>query len=168
MRREKNARLASLIHQAKNRVWITNAYFSPSRTFLKSLTRAVTRGVSVQIMVPGKSDIAFFPALTSTYYADLLKAGVHIHEFKGKILHEKSMLIDQMAIVGSTNLNYRSFFHDLELDVLLNNPDTIKKLERRFIDDLSQCDEITAPRLRRYPLFFRMIGWFSWLFRYWL
>lgn len=168
MRSEKNARLISLIHQAKTRVWITNAYFSPSHAFLKSLAHAVTRGISVQIMVPAKSDIPFFPALASTYYADLLKAGVHIHEYQEKILHEKSMLIDQTAIIGSTNLNYRSFFHDLELDVLLNKPETIKKLEQRFIDDLQHSNEITAPRLQRYPLFLRILGWFSRFFRYWL
>lgn len=168
MRAEKNARLVSLVHQARSRVWVTNAYFSPSHAFLKALVHAVTRGVSVQIIVPEKSDIPFFPALSSTYYADLLKGGVRIHEYKGNILHEKSMLVDHTAIVGSTNLNYRSFFHDLELDVLLNKPETIKILEHRFVDDLLRCEEITVPHLRRYSLFLRMAGWFSWLFRYWL
>ncbi len=168
LRMEKNSSLIQLIASAKTRVWITNAYFSPSFTLLKALKRADAIGVSVRIVVPAKSDLFFFPALSSTYYADLLKAGVRIFEYQGKILHEKSMLIDNCAIVGSTNLNYRSFLHDLELDVLLNQPKTIDDMEKNFLDALEHSREITAPYLSRYPLSLRILGWLSRLLRYWL
>lgn len=168
MRQEKNAGLINLINRARVRVWITNAYFSPSRSFLKALRDADKRGVSVRIMVPQKSDLFFFPALSSTYYADLLKAGVRIYEYRAAVVHEKSMLIDETAIVGSTNLNYRSFFHDLELDVLLNKPQTIHDMEFKFIDELKFCQEITAPRLQHYPRRLLISGWVARLLRYWL
>jgi len=168
LRMEKNSSLIQLISNARNRVWITNAYFSPSFTFLRTLKRANAAGVSVRIIVPEKSDIFFFPALSSTYYADLLKAGVRIFEYQGKILHEKSMLIDNCAIVGSTNLNYRSFLHDLELDVLLSHPKTIHDMEKNFQDALEHSHEITAPYLLRYPLLLRILGWLSRPLRYWL
>ena len=168
MRQVKNAHLIKLIQHAKHRIWITNAYFSPSLDFLKALAEANRRGVQVRVMVPQKSDIFLFPALSSTYYADLLKAGIGVYEYQNRILHEKSMLIDDLAIVGSTNLNYRSLFHDLELDVLLNQPHSIRELSSRFDADLKECVEITAPRLRRYPFPLLWLGWLSRLFRYWL
>ncbi len=168
MRQQKNTHLIKLIQHAHSRVWITNAYFSPSRTFLRALQEADKRGVSVRIIVPQKSDIFLFPAITSTYYADLIKAGVRIYEYHARILHEKSLLIDNIAIVGSTNLNYRSFIHDLELDVLLNQPESIRDLEFKFMDELKLCQEITAPRLQQYPRLLLMLGWLSRIIRYWL
>lgn len=168
LRKIKNSHLIKLVKMAKNRIWITNAYFSPSWNFLKALREADKRGVSVRIMVPQKSDIFIFPALASTYYADLIKAGVEIYEYEGKILHEKSLLIDNIAIVGSTNLNYRSFFHDLELDVLLNQPQSIHAMESRFVVELQHCHEITAPKLQKYPPLLLILGWLSRIIRYWL
>lgn len=168
LRKSKNVHLLKLIHQAKQRVWITNAYFSPSLTLLKALKAADRRGVSVRIMVPQKSDIFLFPALTSTYYADLIKAGIRIYEYQGKILHEKSLLIDNIAIVGSTNLNYRSLFHDLELDVLLNQPDSIRDMEFKFIEEVQYSQEITSPKMQQYPRLLLLLGWFSRIIRYWL
>ena len=168
MRKRKNAGLITLIKHAKIRIWITNAYFSPSRSLLRALQDADRRGISVRIIVPQKSDLFFFPALSSTYYADLLKAGVRIYEYGAAIVHEKSMLIDETVIVGSTNLNYRSFFHDLELDVLLNQPQTTLDMELKFVDDLKLCQEITAPRLQHYPRILLVLGWLARLLRYWL
>jgi len=168
MRQEKNARLLNFIHEARQRIWITNAYFSPSWQLLNALTEADQRGVQVRIIVPKKSDIFIFPALTRTYYADLLKAGIEVFEYQSKILHEKSWLIDELAIVGSTNLNYRSYFHDLELDVLLNQPESIRTLETHFQNELKKSLEITAPQLRKHPFLLKLLGWFSRLFRYWL
>jgi len=168
LRKTKNAHLIKLIQNAKTRIWITNAYFSPSWAFLKALREADRRGVSVKIMVPQKSDVFIFPALASTYYADLIKAGVEIYEYEGRILHEKSLLIDNIAIVGSTNLNYRSFFHDLELDVLLNQAQSIHNMESKFVEELQHCHEITAPRLQQYPPLLLLLGWLSRIIRYWL
>jgi cardiolipin synthase len=168
LRKEKNRQLINRIDHARTRVWITNAYFSPSYALLAALHRAHQRGVSVRLIVPAHSDIFLFPALSSTYYADLLKAGVRIYEYRESILHEKSLLIDDLAIIGSTNLNYRSWFHDLELDIMANQPDTIQQLDFHFIEALRHCREITAPSLQRYPRNLLWLGWFSRLFRYWL
>lgn len=168
LRKSKNAHLVKLIEEAKTRIWITNAYFSPSYALMRALKKADKRGVSVRIMVPQKSDVFFFPALASTYYADLIKAGIRIYEYQGKILHEKSLLIDNIAIVGSTNLNYRSYLHDLELDVFLNQPHSILNMESRFIEEIKFCHEITAPKLQQYPPLLLILGWVSRIIRYWL
>jgi cardiolipin synthase A/B len=168
LRRHKNARLIKYINDARNRIWITNAYFSPSHAFLKAIQKASMRGVSVKIIVPAKSDVIFFPSLSITYYADLLKAGIFIYEYQQNILHEKSMLIDDMAIVGSTNLNYRSFFHDLELDLLLTKPATLCAMEEKFTADIEHSQQITLAKLQRYPTLLLVAGWLSRFLRYWL
>jgi cardiolipin synthase A/B len=166
-RKQKNAALTRLIQQATNRIWITNAYFSPSKPILKALKAAVKRGVSVKILVPSRSDIALFPALTRTFYADLLAAKMHIFEFNNKILHSKTMLIDKRLIIGSTNLNYRSYFHDLELDAILSNSRTIAIIEKKFSDDLEHSSEINFKILGRFPKAMMLLGWFSRILRYW-
>jgi len=168
LRKQKNARLVKIIQQAKTRIWITNAYFSPSNTLLRELKAAVTRGVSVRVIVPSRSDVAIFPAITRTFYADLLAAKLQIYELNTKILHSKTMLIDNQLIIGSTNLNYRSYFHDLELDAILSKPETIHQMEQKFIFDKSQSEEITLHTMKKFPRLVMMVGWFSRLLRYWL
>lgn len=168
MRRHKNAQLIKHINNARQRLWITNAYFSPSQPLLKAIKSAAKHGVSVKIMVPEKTDVLFFPGLASTYYADLLKAGIAIYEYQANILHEKSLLIDDVAIIGSTNLNYRSFFHDLELDLLLTHPTTIDAMEKNFTTDLASSRQITDTAFERYPKLLLIAGWFSRFLRYWL
>jgi cardiolipin synthase len=168
LRKQKNRALIHRILQAKTRIWISNAYFVPSPALIKALKQAVKQGVDVQVLVPSRSDIAFFPALARTFYADLLATGLRIYEYNRTILHSKTMLIDDMLIVGSTNLNYRSYFHDLELDAILLKPETIRKMETQFIDDRNISNEITLHTTRHFPSAIILVGWISRLLRYWL
>ena len=166
-RKRKNRELLRLVREARSRIWITNAYFSPSVIITNALKAAVRRGVDVQVIVPSRSDFHFFPALTRTFYADLLAAGVKIYEYSELILHSKTMLIDQQLIVGSTNLNYRSFFHDLELDAILSQPATIQTMENKFCEDVSHSDQITLHRMHHFPRTALWFGWLSRTLRYW-
>lgn len=159
--------LISLIDQCQQRLWITNAYFAPSPRILKALKRACRRGVDVQLIVAEKSDVVFFPTLTATYYSDLLLFGVHVYAYHQRILHAKVMLVDDEAIIGSTNFNQRSFLHDLELDLVLNQADSIRQLERCFHQDASHSIAIDKDRLKHYQSS-RWFGWLPRLFRYWL
>lgn len=168
LRREKNTQLLELIENAERRIWIANAYFAPTRRLIKALTAASDRGVSVRILVPEKSDIIFFPSISRTYYADLLRANLRIFEYGEKILHAKYWLIDDLAIVGSTNLNYRSIFHDLELDAILQLPETLHEMEHHFIADLNNSTEITRKKLQSYPAISIIMGWLARVLRYWL
>ena len=166
-RYQKNRALIDLIDRARYRLWIASAYFSPSGAILRAMKRAARRGVDVRLMVSARSDILFFPALTATYYSDLLKQGVVVYEYQAGVMHAKAMLIDELAIIGSSNLNHRSLLHDLELDVLLDKETTIADLTACMEQDRSQSVRITLEDLPRYQLSILM-GWLPRLSRYWL
>ncbi len=167
--RKQSAReLLQLLQNAGSRICITNAYFNPSRRLLKILRRAASRGVFIRLLVPAHSDIFFFPSLSRTYYADLLSVGIRVFEYQQRVLHSKTMLIDDAVVVGSTNLNYRSLIHDLELDALVYDRLVVEQMEQRFEEDVRQCSEITLRRWRNYPLLLKFLAWLPRLLRYWL
>lgn len=148
-RRLANRDLVRRIAAARTRVWLTNAYFIPLRAILRSLRFAAFMGADVRLLIPGKSNHFFLGWATSAFYPVLLSAGVRIFEYRGSFLHAKSALIDEHATVGSTNLNHRSFVHDLEVDVHLSMPKTRAALTRQFELDLTRSREITLLSLSR-------------------
>lgn len=143
-RRRKNLKFEQIINAARTRVWLVSAYFAPSARVVRALKHAVKRGANVSIMVPARSDIHLFPFLTATYYRDLLSCGIRIYEFQPAVLHAKLLIADDTCVLGSTNFNHRSFLHDLELDVFLDKPESLHKLEKAFSDDLTKCIEVDA------------------------
>ncbi len=167
-RKQRARELLEELRAAKNRICITNAYFNPSNRLLKILCHAAGEGVSIRLIVPARSDIFFFPTLSRTYYADLLNVGIRVFEYQGRVLHSKTMLIDDAVVVGSTNLNYRSLIHDLELDVLVYDLRVVAQMEQRFEEDIHQCNEITLRRWQEYPFLLKLLAWIPRLLRYWL
>jgi cardiolipin synthase len=83
-------------------------------------------------------------------------------------LHSKTILIDDQVLVGSTNLNYRSLFHDLELDLLLDDAQMVEQMRERFCRDISDSVEITLRHWQQHPWLLRFLGWLSRFLRYWL
>lgn len=141
-----------MLKQTKKRIWITNAYFNSSIKLLNALKNSARKGIDIRILVPSRSDIFLFPLLSRTYYADLLTAGIKLFELQGRPLHSKTMLI------GSANLNYRSFFHDLELDALFNSEDSVERLSPKFLSDINDSMEITANHWIKYPWLLQILG----------
>ncbi len=167
-RRRRNRRFIAILQEARKRIWITNAYFNPSGGLVKALKAAARRGVDVRVIAPSHSDVLFFPWLSRTYFADLLGAGIRVFELKNRILHSKTMLIDEQVLVGSTNLNYRSFLHDLELDAILTSEESVRSLQQKFCADIEDCTEITLARWQNYPWLLKILGWASRIIRYWI
>ena len=167
-RRQPRLQLLKLLEQCHQRIWITNAYFNPSNQVLKILKQMAKQGVSVQLIVPYRSDVVFFPLLSRSFYADLLQTKIRVFEYGHRVLHSKSMLIDEQLLVGSTNLNYRSLFHDLELDLVVDDPDIVETMRQRFESDISNSIEITLHDWQRHPWLLRLLGWLSRFLRYWL
>ncbi|MEH6559326.1 MAG: phosphatidylserine/phosphatidylglycerophosphate/cardiolipin synthase family protein [Oceanicoccus sp.] len=166
-RRFNNKALVERIDHAEHRLWICNAYFSPSGSVISAIKRAQGRGVDVRLVVADRSDVMLFPMLSATYYADLLKAGIAIFYYQIGMLHAKIMLIDQQCVVGSTNLNHRSFYHDLELDVVLSLSHLIEEAEQLIEEDIKNS---RISRLSDLSVVSRGFG-FGWLLRiirYWL
>jgi cardiolipin synthase len=156
------------IHNAHQRIWISSAYFSPTPRVVRALKKAGARGIDIHLVVPSISDVYFFPALASTYYADLLRAGIHIHEFENGILHTKHMLIDDEVTIGSSNMNHRSILHDVELDIELYDPRTSKQIEQDILASMLQSREITLGNINRFYAWLLAFGHIPRLLRYWL
>lgn len=156
------------LYAAKQRIWIISAYFSPVQSIVRALKKAGYREIDVRIMVPAHSDVKFFPALASTYYIDLLRAGVKIHEYEKGILHTKAMLIDGNVVVGSSNLNHRSMLHDIELDIPLYAQYSQIAMEKEFCYLLANSREITQKNINRFYAWLLVLGQIPRLLRYWL
>ena len=167
LRRLSNQLLVAKIRNAKQRVWICSAYFSPSRAVVKAIKIAKSRNVDVRLIVAGRSDIQLFPVLSSTYYADLLKIGVSIYRYQAGILHAKAMLVDQQCLIGSTNLNHRSFHHDIELDVVLSMQDSIDRVKSLMQEDMENALQLSQANVTIWGRFM-LFGWILRIVRYWL
>ncbi len=160
--------MTQILGLARQRIWITNAYFNPTRRLLQVLKQKAQSGISVKLIVPARSDIVFFPLLARSFYADLLQAGIRVFEYDKRLLHSKTMVIDDQGLVGSTNLNYRSLFHDRELDLLLDDAELVRRLQLRFDSDIANSTEITIRDPLKSRWLARPVGWLARFMRYWL
>lgn len=167
LRRISNNLLVRRIRNAQHRIWICSAYFSPTHKVLSAIKKAREHGVDVRLILPSISDVFFVPMLSRTYHKKLLQQGVKIYEYQPSVLHAKLMLIDDNCLMGSTNLNHRSFHHDLELDIVLSKPASIQRLEECLLEDMESSKVITLDDIRHQTLTLFFARWFH-LFRYWL
>jgi cardiolipin synthase len=161
--------LLAAIAYAEKSVHITMAYFVPDPQTIKALTDAASRGVDVQLVLPSHTDFwAVFHAGRS-HYAELLAAGVKIHERGTALLHAKTIVIDGVwSTVGSANLDWRSFLHNLELNAVILGSDFGKQLEAMFESDLRESKRIEPEAWERRPIEVRMKEWAARLWEYWL
>jgi cardiolipin synthase len=157
------------ISRCRKRIWITNAYFIPDNFLLKRLKDAASSGIDVRILLPNKSDVMMMPWTSSTFYYSLLKSGVRVFEYLPSVLHAKTLLLDDCALIGSSNLNHRSLLHDLEVDVSISAPHLIQSLEQLFLEDLHHSQEIhlTSWKSMR-PYRQRLVGRLVLYIKYWI
>jgi len=127
------ATILSAIRNAEKTIWITTAYFVPTRDEVRDLKAAARRGVDVRLMLPGKSDSAMALAVGHSDYGALLKAGVKIFELQDGTLHSKSIVIDGVwSAIGSSNFDHRSILFNDEVDAIVLGRDTAQQLESSF------------------------------------
>lgn len=163
------ATLLSAIGSAETSVHITNAYFVPDPQLLDALEAAAGRGVEVKLILPSETDSWLVFHAGRNDYGRLLRAGVKIFERRGVILHAKTALIDGVwATVGSTNLDWRSFLHNHELNAVVLGADFGKQVQAMFTKDLAASDEITLELWYRRPLHLRLEELFARVWAYWL
>ena len=163
------ATLLSAIGSAETSVHITNAYFAPDPQLLAALKDAAARGVDVNLILPGKTDSWLVFHAGRGYYDELLHAGVKIHERRDAILHAKSVLVDGVwATVGSTNLDWRSFLHNHELNAVVLGSGFGSQLRAMFDKDLAASSTITLQAWRQRALDQRLREWFARIWEYWL
>jgi cardiolipin synthase A/B len=143
----------SAISSAEAEVHITMAYFVPDARLLEELKAAARRGVAVKLILPSRSDGWVVFHAGRSFYDELLEAGVKIYERKNRLLHSKYAVIDGVwSTVGSSNLDWRSLLHNLELNVVILGPDFARRVNALFDKDLAMSEEITLERWRHRPL----------------
>ncbi|MEO7328027.1 MAG: cardiolipin synthase ClsB [Minicystis sp.] len=157
------------ITQAKTQILVTNAYFLPEIRLLRALIAAARRGVDVRVMVPGTTDVPTVLYASRSIYDFLLDAGVRVFEWKGRVLHAKTAVIDgRWSTVGSSNLDQQSLRNNLEINVMIDDKGFAAALTAMFNEDLDHCDEIVHARWRERPPWSRALSWGAYLFRRWL
>ena len=157
-RRDNYLDLLVKILGARQRIWIENAYFVPDSDLVKALGVAAESGVDVRIVVPAQSDVFFMPWVTSAFHVGLLKARARIFEYNRGMMHAKTMVIEDWGIVGSSNLNHRSLFHDLEADIVVSGVDNVRSLAAQFEIDCASSKEVTLGNWRDRPWIERVLG----------
>jgi cardiolipin synthase len=135
---------------ARERLWITDAYFVGASPYVQSLIAAAADGVDVRLLVPGSStDLPVVQRLTRAGYRALLEAGVRIFEWNGTMVHAKTAVADaRWARVGSTNLNIQSWLGNLELDVAIEDEEFARQMEDVYLNDLENTTEIVLSESR--------------------
>ncbi len=163
------ATLLSAIGNAETSVNLTNAYFAPDPQLLAALAAAVARGVVVKLILPSQTDSWLIFHAGRSYYEQLLQSGVKIYERQGVILHSKTALIDGVwATIGSTNLDWRSFLHNEELNAVILGADFGLQVQTMFDRDLAASNEITLGKWQGRPLHFQIKEGLSRIWEYWL
>jgi len=137
---------------AQERLWITDAYLVAPPPLYASLVDAAKGGVDVRLVLPGTSDIPVVRTFSRVGYRDLLRAGVRIFEYRGPMIHAKTMVVDrEWARVGSTNLNVSSLLGNYEIDIVAECDTLTEALAGQFRHDAAQSREIVLRERRRFP-----------------
>jgi cardiolipin synthase A/B len=129
---------------ARKRLWLTDAYYAGTSTYVQALRAAAHDGVDVRLLLPGAgSDIAIMQMMSRAGYRTLLEAGVRIFEWNGPMIHAKTAVADgRWSRIGSTNLNIASWMSNWELDVIIEDRQVGEDMEAMYLEDLDRSTEI--------------------------
>jgi len=165
-------RYKTLIRFAKEQILMETPYFVPSRRIKRAIMGASRRGVKVILIVPKVSDVKPVDILSNRYFGKLYKSGVQIFYYNSKdhqkILHSKLLIVDnKVFILGSSNVDYRSFIHNYELNLLGRNREIVRELKRHFQETLSKCERFNYAQWRSRSSFSKMLEMFlGWIREY--
>lgn len=148
---------SELIHSAREELVITTPYFVPDEQLLFAITSAGRRGVRTVMVVPRRCDSRIVAATSRSYYEDLIKARVDIYEYRPGLLHAKTMIVDgAVGLVGSANLDRRSFELNFENNILFADNDFAALVRARQDQYLADSDRVTAETIAQTGLFRRL------------
>jgi cardiolipin synthase len=137
------------IHSAQRRVWLTTPYFVPGEAAMMALSSAALGGLDVRLLVPKMSDSLLVTLAARSYFDDLLAAGVRVYEYGPRMLHSKTLLVDDhLAVIGSANFDHRSFRLNFEVSLLFHDARVASELERVIEIDFAQAPRVRVDRDR--------------------
>jgi cardiolipin synthase len=139
------------INASTHRAWLTTPYFVPGEPALMALTSAALRGVDVRLLVPRRSDSLIVSAAARSYYDELIAAGVKVWEYKARMLHSKTLVVDDnCAMAGTANFDNRSFRLNFEVMAVVYGPALAGPLAAQFETDLRSSAAVHAHRPQRF------------------
>lgn len=157
------------LKRAERYIYITTPYLVPDQRILNQLYDAARRGVEVFLLVPEKSDVPIARWAAQSIYAGLLSAGVRIFEYLPRMLHAKTIVVDDSwSMIGTANLDYRSLFHNYELNLASTSSNLAANLKAQFLVDITESVEICQQQWSKRGLSTRSLERLAMLFRYWL
>jgi cardiolipin synthase len=158
-----------LARHATSSIEIADAYFVAPAEVLRALADAARRGVTVRLLVPGRINHPAAGAAARRIYGPLLEAGAEIFEWNGVMLHAKTAVIDGViSMVGSSNLDPLSLHRNYELNVLIGDEATGRRMRELFAHDLEGASRVSLSEWRRRPYWSRVFESFASLFATWL
>ena len=138
-RRKMRKLLIYSIKNAKESIFLTTAYFIPGKRILRALIHAARRGVTLRLLLPGKSDVMPVLYAGRSYYTRLLKAGIEIYNYQGAVLHAKTTVFDGCwSIIGSANLDFQSLRRNEESNVGILDRDFSRQMVELFQRDIDR------------------------------
>jgi len=145
------------INSAADRIWIASPYFVPDEGIMAALQLAALRGADVRILIPDHADHLAVYLAAFTYFDDALAAGVKFYKYTGGFLHEKVVLIDDVATaIGTANFDNRSFRLNFEITALIGDPELVDEVDRMFESDFAQSREVGPDEYSGKPFWFRL------------
>ncbi len=143
----------SLIYAARRELMITTPYYVPDEALQGALCAATYRGVLTTIIFPARNDSWIVAGASRSYYAELLEAGVNIHEYLGGLLHTKSLTLDgEVTLIGSANMDRRSFDLNYENNILIHDAAMTAAMQERQRQYLAQSQLVTREMVRAWSL----------------
>lgn len=154
-----------LMEGADRQVRVCTPYFLPDRALRRALVEASTRGVRVTVVVPGRhTDQKWVRFASRRMWGELLKAGVEIYEYRQTMTHAKVLVVDELwSVVGTTNIDNRSFEHNDEVSLAMRDPAVAARLLQDYDRDVADSDAVPLARWQRRPLWEKIVGPFIWI-----
>lgn len=150
--------VVNLANQATRRLWISTPYFVPDEGVLTALQTAALRGVDVRILGPKKADHLLVQLSSFTLLRDLSTYGIQVWAYKKGFLHQKAILVDDnLACIGTANLDNRSLTLNFELSVLVNSREFCHDVEKMLNDDFGNSERMTIEKYTNKPLSFKIL-----------
>lgn len=155
------ATVLTAIRSAQKSIWMTAAYFVPTRQEVRALKHTARRGVDVRIILPSHTDVPEILPVQRSYYGGLLRAGIKIYERSTGIVHSKSMVVDGVwSLVGSSNFDQRSILFNDEVDVVVLGNQTADQLRADMQSDMRNSRQIDWHFVHRQGAMQHLKAWF--------
>jgi cardiolipin synthase A/B len=150
--------ILAAINQAKKQIWIVTPYFIPTDQIITGLQIAASNGVDVRIILPGESDSHVVKHASLSYIRPLLRSGIRIFFYQKGFAHAKTITLDgHLAIIGTANMDIRSFYINFEIAALVYDKGVCEEVDRSFVNDLKSSEEITFLEWSKRSLYNRLL-----------